>query len=153
MWILGGMLTTAVTTLVAWKLTSAGLQNAHWTETVICLYVAVGAAAGSSFLAGCAIFRRAAYTREHLCVFSALSGGLVGGFIGSAYAVTLTVAYVASYVDWPDDRFDQVLLLLSYPAFGGLGFCLGAAVGVVLGLAAGWLLKMAPIRRRLDRVF
>jgi hypothetical protein len=105
---------------------------------LLCLAALLG------FLAGSAICRRAAHDRDRLGLFAGLAGGVAGGALGFAYAVTITAAYLSTYSTWPQDRLDQVLVLLSYPIFGALGSCIGGFVGWLFGLLFGGVLKFAP---------
>lgn len=99
------------------------------------------------FLAGASIFRRAMRERMHLVPFSALAVAMAGGLIGLSQALGLTIAYLSNYASWPEDRLDQVLVLLSYPVFGALGFVVGALVGVLIGTVLGAMLRVVSPAR------
>lgn len=150
MWILGGALTGLTCSALAWKLASVGLGNADREWSAAGLSVLVAIAAVSGFLAGAAVFRRTLYALDHIALFSALSWATAGGVFGASYAVTLTAAYVHSYVAWPQDRLDETLLVLSYPAFGGLGLWTGACAGFLAGALLGTVLRLATFRRSVN---
>jgi predicted PurR-regulated permease PerM len=148
MCVLGGILGASLTSFAAWALAGVGTHNLPAPKGFLSLIVVLVVAAAAGFLAGAAIVRRAGRTRDHLALFSCLAGGTCGGLVGCAYAVTLTAAYLSSYSTWPGDRLDQILVVLSYPAFGGVGFWMGALVGLFLGLVVGGMLKIvAPARQ------
>lgn len=148
MWLVGGILGAFLTSGAAFLLARIGMQNLPGAKGALALAAVLVVAALGGFLAGSAIVLRARRRRDHLVPFSCLAGGVCGGLVGCAYAVTITAAYLSSYSSWPQDRLDQIFVLLSYPAFGALGFWMGALVGLLLGLLAGGTLRLvAPVRR------
>lgn len=134
---IGGILFALVALGSTWATATATTKNlpAGVGQGATLLLLVVAALAG--FLAGSVIFRRARRTREHIALFSLLAGGVAGALIGCAHAVLLTATYLGSYSTWPSDRFDQVFVLLAYPAFGLLGLLIGAAFGSVAGIVIG----------------
>ena len=55
-------------------------------------------------------------------------------------------AYLDAYAVWPSQLVDQVLFVLAFPAFGMVGFFVGAAGWSVCGLVAGAVLSRAVPR-------
>jgi hypothetical protein len=148
MWIVGGVISAGLTASVTWFMGSMAVKNLPASTGQRALLFLLVVAALSGFLSGSAIFRRVGRTREHLALFSCMSGAVAGGTIGCAYAVTVTASYLANYSAWPPDRVDQVLVLLSYPVFGVLGLFLGAGGGMLLGLILGGFLRVATLARQ-----
>jgi hypothetical protein len=148
MWIIGGSVSAAATAGATWLVGGLGTKNLPGStgQTAMIFLLTIAVLAG--FLSGSAIFRRAGRTREHLALFSGVAGAVAGGTIGCAYAVTLTAAYLANYATWPQDRVDQILVLLSYPVFGALGLLVGAAGGMLLGGILGGFLRVAALARQ-----
>jgi hypothetical protein len=142
--LLGGIVSACTCAGITWEMAQVALHNLPAGAGRISLVLLLILAAVMGFLSGSAICRRAARNRENLSLFAGLAGGVAGGLLGFAYAVTVTAAYLASYTTWPQDRLDQILVLLSYPAFGALGACIGALLGWLLGLLLGGFLKFAP---------
>jgi hypothetical protein len=142
--LLGGIVGACACTGITWEMARLALHNLPASAARLSLVLLLLLAAVLGFLSGSAICRRAARTREHLSLFAGLAGGVAGGLLGCAYAMTVTAAYLASYTTWPQDRLDQILVLLSYPVFGALGACMGALLGWLLGLLLGSFLKIAP---------
>jgi hypothetical protein len=145
--VLGGLVAAAATVSGTWALAGWGTRNLPATTGRISIVLLLSVAGVVGFLAGSVICRRATRNRDHLALFSGLAGGVAGGIVGCAFALTVTAAYLASYTTWPQDRMDQVLVLLSYPVFGSLGFCLGGLLGLILGLTFGGVLKLTTSTR------
>jgi hypothetical protein len=148
MWIVGGLLSAAFAASATWIVGTLGTKNLPGPtgEKSMAFLLVIALLVG--FLSGSAICRRVARTREHLALFSGIAGAVAGGAIGCSFAVTLTAAYLANFATWPQDRLDQVLVLLSYPAFGALGLCIGAAGGLLLGGLVGGVLRVATFARQ-----
>jgi hypothetical protein len=100
-------------------------------------------AAAVGALSGGAIAGRAGRQRAHLALFSGLAAGTAGGILGCVLGLVILISYLSSYAGWPADRGDQILMLLAFPAFGALGFLLGAGVAGLLGFLAGSVLRLA----------
>jgi len=145
--VLSGLVASVATMSGTWALAGWGTRNLPATAGRISIVLLLSLAGIVGFLAGSVICRRATRNRDHLALFSSLAGGVAGGIVGCAFALTVTAAYLASYTTWPQDRMDQVLVLLSYPAFGSLGFCLGGILGLMLGLTFGGVLKLTTSAR------
>jgi hypothetical protein len=146
--IVGGVLGACVTVYGTWLAAGVATHNlplstARWTLVALLLVAGL-----TGFFSGSVIWRRASRTRENLALFSGLAGGIGGAVIGSGFAVALTSAYLTSYTTWPQDRVDQLLVLLSYPAFAGLGLFVGGFVGLLVGLVLGGLLRLGTALRR-----
>jgi len=137
----GGIFTAAGLGLVAWFLNSITTNNLP-SAIGPAPYLMVFTAVLVGFVAGSAAGRRAMRTSENLGTFAILSGAVAGGIVGCLQAILITAAYLTSYTTWPQDRLDQVLVLLSYPIFGLMGLFLGAGAGFFLGLLLGGFLRL-----------
>jgi predicted PurR-regulated permease PerM len=144
---LGGLVVAAGTAAISWLLVRLATANLPRSTGQLAAAIVLTIAIVIGFLAGAAIVRRASRDRTRLALFGGLSGGIAGGVVGCAYALTLTAAYLSSYSTWPQDRADQVFVVLAYPVFGGLGFCLGACIGLALGVVAGGVARVATVGR------
>lgn len=153
MWIVGGAVTGLLWTAAIWTLGQASFANANHFWRLGGFSTVLVVAAMSGFLAGSSVCRRARVTVQHLALFSSLSWAMAGSMAGAAFGMALTAAYVQTFVAWPQDIPDQVLLVLSYPAFGGLGLCLGAAIGLLSGYVVGFAMQLAMFRRSPNRIF
>jgi hypothetical protein len=143
----GGIGTAGASVAGTWLLAGLLTRNLPVSAGAISLASLLLVAALSGFLAGSAICRRATRNRYHLGLFAGMAGAVAGGVLGCTYAITLTVAYLMSYSTWPQDRFDQVLVLLAYPVFAALGLCVGCVVGLVLGVVLGGLVRVVSLAR------
>jgi hypothetical protein len=147
MTLLGGLLGGSASFLGTWaftRLTTTNLPSnkAHLLTALLLIFAAI-----VGFLSGSAIFRRARKYRDDIGLFSGLAGGVAGALIGCAFAISITAAYLSSYSTWPQDPLDQIMVLLSYPVFGSLGFFLGGLLGLVLGFLCGGFLKLSTHSR------
>jgi len=100
------------------------------------------------FMVGAAIGRRAARHPERVALFSTVASGFGGAVIGASIAIGLTAAYLAAYGTWPEDLPGRILLVLAFPALGGVGWFIGAAAGSLIGLTGGALLRLLGGVRR-----
>jgi hypothetical protein len=100
------------------------------------------------FMVGAAIGQRASRYPQRITLFAIVASGFGGAIIGAAVALTVTGAYLAAYGTWPDDSLGQVLFVLAFPAFGGVGWFLGAAAGSIVGLTGGAILRLLGAARR-----
>lgn len=137
----GGVFTAAGLGIAAWLLNSVSTNNLP-ASVGFAPYLMIGAAVLIGFVAGSAAGQRATRTTENIGAFAILSGAVAGGIVGCLQAVLITAAYLTSYTTWPQDRLDQVLVLLAYPVFGMLGLFLGAGAGFLLGLLLGGFLRL-----------
>lgn len=138
---LGGTLVGLCSVGSTWVVAGLATRNLPGATANIALVALLGLAALVGYLAGSAIFQRARRSREQLPIFAGLAGGVGGAVVGGAHALVLTAAYLGSYSTWPEDRLDQVLVLLSYPAFGLAGACVGAALGTFSGVVLAEFLR------------
>lgn len=145
--VIGGVATAAASMYGTWALAQVTLRNLPSSAGEFCLVILLVVSGVAGFLAGSAICRRAARDGAHMGLFSALAGGVAGGLVGCVFAFTVTAAYLSSYTSWPQDSLDQVLVLLSYPVFGALGFCFGGLAGLLLGLLLGGAIRLAAHAR------
>lgn len=143
MWAVGGLVIALIMLGLTRALSAVAVSNVPSATGMIVSVSLLVVAAVSGFLAGAAIFRRAGHTRDNLTLFSALSGGVAGAIIGCAYALAVTSAYLSTYAAWPQSITEQVLMILSFPAFAGVGLCIGALAGIALGFALGSVLRLA----------
>jgi hypothetical protein len=111
------------------------------------LFVVLAAAAAVGALYGAAIAGRIRRQPENLALFSGLAAGTAGGIFGCVLALVVLGSYVFTFSGWPADHGDQILLLLAFPAFGALGFLLGAGVAGLLGLFTGTVLRLIASRQ------
>jgi hypothetical protein len=133
----GGLLTLAVVSSFSQGLPDVRQQVLVWSLT------AFGAAIG--FLVGSTVVARAMRNQERLVLFSGLTAGVGGGMVGCSLAVSLLGMYLYTYAEWPSDLLDQVLMLLAFPAFGSVGFFVGAGIWAMCGLVAGAVIsRLAP---------
>lgn len=117
-------------------------------QRVVSLAVAVGVAVLAGFLAGGAIVRRAVRRKGRIVLFTGLASAVAGGIMGSCTAVVLTAAYLVSYGHPPADLSGRIIYVLAVPASGGLGWFVGAALGLLVGLTGGALLRVTTLRPR-----
>jgi hypothetical protein len=145
--IIGGLVIGLLAMVFARMISGLTMANLPAGTERISLVALLLVAAIVGFLAGSTIFRRAARSRDDLALFSGITGGVTGGILGFTYALTMTVSYLSAYSSWPEDRVDQVLVLLAYPIFSTFGLCAGALAGWILGLLFGGILKVSAIAR------
>lgn len=146
--VLVGLLTALCAYLVTQGIASRSLANvpAGLSHPLSLELVTVSCVVG--FLAGAALCRRVRRSRQDLALFGALAFGVAGGLLGGALAVAVTTAYMRSYGTWPPDVGSQILVVLSYPALGALGFAVGAAISALFGVvASGALRLLVPVAR------
>lgn len=143
----GGLVGAGICAAVAFFLATAGTHNLPGSVAGLAQIGIVGCAAIVGFVAGSAVAKRAGRDRSHIGLFSALAGGVAGGTLGCVYALAITAAYLSNYATWPQDRMDQVFVLLAYPIFGAFGLCLGGAVGLIGGLLLGGALGLGRSSR------
>lgn len=146
--LVGGAIGGGVTTAVVWLVGTLALHNLPGGAAAPSLVALLLVAAVSGFLTGAAVARRAARNRQHLTLFSGVAGAVCGAIVGCAGALTLTGAYLASYASWPNDPVDQILVLLAYPAFAGVGLWLGGLAGLLSGWMTGLALGVIGSRPR-----
>ena len=146
-WFVGGLLGAMAGAYISYAIDGAGAAHLPTFARMVVVFVLLIVAVVAGFLAGAAIVRRATRNRLHIVPFSGLAAATAGGLIGLSQALALTIAYLANYASWPDDRLDQVLLVLSYPVFGALGLVIGALAGVIVGTVLGALLRVVSPAR------
>ncbi len=144
---IAGLCSALAAAALAFWIGTFAAANLPGSRALLALFTPSLVAAVVGYLAGSAVWRRAARSRERLITFSALAGSVSGGIVGATCGLTLTVLYFATYMTWPAERLQQALALLSYPAFALLGMCLGAMTGLILGAVAGSALRIATVRR------
>lgn len=142
--VLALLVAVGVACLVGVAMRSAAGNLAEFTANALAALLAVFSGL-IAFLVAVAVLRRAGKSTEMLTSFSWVAGALGGGLIGAACGLALTTAYLTAYASWPGDLLDQILFVLAFPAFGALGFLVGACVGSLAGLiSAGLLRVLAP---------
>lgn len=143
---IGGLLAGALSgyfTLVIASSLSRGLPDprqwmASWGLTIFGFVI--------GYLVGSTVVTRAARSRERLVLFSGLTAAVGGGIVGAGLAMGLLATYLYTYGTWPSQLIDSILYVLAFPAFGSVGFFLGAAVWSICGLLAGAVLRRASPR-------
>lgn len=138
---IAGVAVAGLSVWATWVIAGYVTRNLPASTGRVSLGLLLVLAAGVGFLLGSVIGRRARRNRTDLALFSGVAGAVAGGVLGSGLAFTVTLAYLSSYTTWPDDRMDQILLLLSYPVFTAVGLCAGAMVGTLVGLLLGGVVR------------
>ena len=144
---LGGLCTSLLSLTAAVWLGALATGNLPRSRAPLALVILGVIAVLIGYVAGSAVCRIAARRKESLSTFGAVAGTVAGGVMGAASALTLTAFYLSSYTQWPADRTQEALLVLAYPAFALLGFCVGAIPGLLVGIVGGSVLRLATHRR------
>lgn len=144
---IGGLLGAVLALLAIWSPVMGLTANLPGTMGSIVRIVLIALACVVGFLAGSAVARRRRRDREHLRLFSSVTGGVAGGIIGAVAVLLVAGAYLVVYGHVPLDAGDGALVGLGLAAFSVLGFFLGAFVGSVVGALLGSALQFASPRR------
>jgi hypothetical protein len=144
--VIGGLLGAVLALLAIWSPLMGLTANLPGTAGTGVRGVLIVLACLVGFLAGSAVARRGRRDREHLRLFSGVTGGVAGGIIGAAATLLVTGAYLIVYGHIPMDISDEVLAGLGLVAFTVVGFFLGAFVGSLVGALLGTALKFASPR-------
>jgi hypothetical protein len=148
MTLIGGLAGAAFMGLLSFIIIGPATANLDGSAHLVTLSLATAAALIVGFLTASAVFRRAASRRASLGLFSGLAAGFGFGLVGAVWAVALLTAYMLSYGAWPNGLLYQVLTVVAFPAFAGLGFSIGAIAGGLFGMIAGGVLGVVlPARR------
>lgn len=145
---LGGLFGAALAALPAGLLTWLAAGNLAGSDRPLLTATIAAVAALAGLTVGAAISRRFRYQPYRLIVFTGLAASFGGGFVGAVCAAGITAAYLAAYGTWPSGILDQILFVLAIPAFAGVGWFAGAAVGIVVGVASGTILQGLSFFRR-----
>jgi hypothetical protein len=98
------------------------------------------------WLVGTTVISRATRDSDRLVLFSGLTAAVGGGIVGTALAIGVLGTYLYTYASWPSEALDAVLYVLAFPAFGSVGFFVGAGCWSICGMLAGALLRRAVPR-------
>lgn len=98
------------------------------------------------WLVGATVVSRAMRDSERLVLFSGLTAAMGGGIVGAGLALAVLGTYLYTYAQWPSQALDAVLYLLAFPAFGSVGFFIGAVCWSICGMVAGVVLRRAVPR-------
>lgn len=143
---IGGLVGAVLALLAVWSPVMAMTGNLPGMMGTGVRGVLIALAALIGFLGGSVVARRRRRDREHLRLFSGVTGGVAGGIIGAAMALLVTATYLTVYGHVPLDVGDEALVGLGLVAFTCLGFFLGAIAGGIVGVLLGSALKLASPR-------
>lgn len=147
MYVIGGLLGAVLALLAIWSPVMGLTGNLPGTAGTGVRIAVIVLACVVGFLAGSAVTRRGRRDRDHLRLFSSVTGGVAGGIVGAAVVLLVSGAYLIAYGHIPLDVTDEALAVLGLVSFTILGFFAGAFVGSVVGALLGTALKFSSPRR------